>query len=272
MNKKNSGMRISVAQFQAKDGDKKYNLSVIDKLTERARSGGADLITFHEMSITAYTHTKNLGLNDISELAEDIPGGESSKKLTEISDNYHMPVLAGLLEKANGKIYNTYICAYNGRIMAKHRKLHPFINKHISPGNEYVVFDLLGWKCGILTCYDNNVIENVRATVLLGAELIFAPHVTCCTPSTFPGSGYVDDKLWKNRHKDPVSLRKEFDGPKGKEGNLFLLPEQSFKKRFLFSFTFHHTISLFFIPGFYTEQAVEKSSYPPLPEGITFQE
>lgn len=35
---------------------------------------------------------------------------------------------------------------------------------------------------GILICYDNNVIENVRATSILGAEIIFAPHVTMCTP------------------------------------------------------------------------------------------
>jgi predicted amidohydrolase len=57
-------------------------------------------------------------------------------------------------------------------------------------GNEYVVFDLLGWKCGMLICYDNNVIENVRATTLLGAEILFAPHVTMCTPSPMPGRGF----------------------------------------------------------------------------------
>ncbi|MEA1886245.1 MAG: nitrilase-related carbon-nitrogen hydrolase [Bacteroidota bacterium] len=133
--------------------------------------------------------------------------------------------------------YTIHICAYKGNILAKYRKLHPFISKYMSAGNEYVVFDLLGWKCGILTCYDNNVIENVRATVLLGAELIFAPHVTCCTPSTFPGSGYIDDKLWKNRHKDPVSLRKEFDGPKGREWLMRWLPARAFDNGVYFAFT-----------------------------------
>ena len=55
-----------------------------------------------------------------------------------------------------------------------------------------MVFDLHGWKCGILICYDNNIIENVRATALLGADIIFMPHVTMCTPSTRPGAGFVD--------------------------------------------------------------------------------
>ncbi len=83
--------------------------------------------------------------------------------------------------------------------MAKHRKLHPFINPHILPGDQYTVFMIDGWKCGILICYDNNVIENVRATALLGAQVIFMPHVTMCTPSPRPGSGFVNPELWKNR-------------------------------------------------------------------------
>ena len=55
-------MNVAVAQFQPKDGDKVYNLSVIRKLAEKAKSKGADLISFHEMSITAYTFTKDLSL------------------------------------------------------------------------------------------------------------------------------------------------------------------------------------------------------------------
>jgi predicted amidohydrolase len=86
------------------------------------------------------------------------------------------------------------------------------------PGDQYTVFEFEGWKCGILICYDNNVIENVRATALLGANIIFMPHVTMCTPSTRPGAGFVDPKLWKNRKNDPVTLHKEFDGPKGENG------------------------------------------------------
>ncbi len=101
-------------------------------------------------------------------------------------------------------------------LVAKYRKLHPFINQFISPGNEYCVFELEGWKCGILICYDNNIIENVRATTLLGAEIIFMPHVTMCTPSPRPGAGFVDPVLWQNRHVDPTSLRLEFDGAKGR--------------------------------------------------------
>lgn len=230
-------MKIAVAQFEPRDGDKSYNLSVIEALTKKAKSQGADLISFHEMSITAYTFTKNLSLNEIAELAEDVPNGSSTRELMRISDKYEIPILAGLVEKENDKIYNTYVCVSNNELVAKYRKLHPFISQFMSAGDEYVVFDLLGWKCGILICYDNNVIENVRATALLGAELIFAPHVTGCTPSAMPGRGYVDDKLWQNRKNDPVSLRQEFNGPKGRGWLMRWLPARAYDNGVYYAFT-----------------------------------
>lgn len=230
-------MKIAVAQFEPKDGDKSYNLSVIENLTRKAKQQGADLISFHEMSITAYTFTKDLSLPDIIELAEEVPNGDSTKQLIQISDKFGIPILAGLVEKENGKIYNTYLCVTEGKVIAKFRKLHPFISQFMTAGDEYVVFDLLGWKCGILICYDNNIIENVRATKLLGAELIFAPHVTGCTPSAMPGRGYVDDKYWQNKEADPVSLRLEFDGPKGRSWLMRWLPARAYDNGVYYAFT-----------------------------------
>ena len=74
------------------------------------------------------------------------------------------------------------------------------------------MFEMHGWRAGILTCYDNNVVENVHATALLGVDVLFAPHVTMCTPSPRPGAGFVEPALWANREPDPTSLRAEFEG------------------------------------------------------------
>lgn len=230
-------MKIAVAQFEPRDGDKAYNLSIIEKLSKRAKENGAELISFHEMSITAYTHTKDLTLNKLTTLAENISTGESTKRLIKISDKYEIAILAGLVEIENDKIYNTYLCVHERKVIAKYRKLHPFISEFMSPGDDYVVFDLLGWKCGILICYDNNIIENVRATSLLGAELIFAPHVTGCTPSAMPGRGFVNHKYWQNRKEDPVSLRLEFDGPKGRRWLMRWLPARAFDNGVYYAFT-----------------------------------
>jgi predicted amidohydrolase len=230
-------MKLAVAQFEPKDGDKDYNLSVIEKLTKEAKSKGATVISFHEMSITAYTFTKDLNLEAIRNLAETVPNGQSTQRLIALSQKYDIAILAGLVEKEKKELFNTYICVHQGKVIAKFRKLHPFISQYMSAGNHYEVFDLLGWKCGILICYDNNIIENVRATTLLGAELIFAPHVTGCTPSAMPGRGYVADQLWQNRAMDPVSLRLEFDGPKGRRWLMRWLPSRAYDNGVYYAFT-----------------------------------
>jgi predicted amidohydrolase len=222
-------IRISTAQFENKSGDKAYNLKVIDSLAEEAARQGAQAVVFHECSITGYTFARHLSKEQMLDLAEFIPAGESVKELQKIAARHNITVLAGLFEKdEQDKLYKAYVCVGRDGLIACHRKLHPFINPHLTPGNAFTVFDLHGWKCGILICYDNNVIENVRATVLLGADIIFMPHVTMCTPSTRPGAGFVDPTLWHNRQKDPTSLRLEFDGMKGRSWLMKWLPARAY--------------------------------------------
>ncbi len=220
---------ISTAQFENRSGDKVYNLSIIDKLSAKAAAQGSQAIAFHECSVTGYTFARHLSKGQMLELAEEIPDGPSIKKLTEIAGRNKITVLAGLFEKdAQQNLFKAYVCVDESGVCAKFRKLHPFINPHLIPGNEYCVFDLHGWKCGILICYDNNIIENVRATRLLGAQIIFMPHVTMCTPSTRPGAGFANPDLWKNRERDPTSLRLEFDGMKGRDWLMKWLPARSY--------------------------------------------
>jgi predicted amidohydrolase len=219
---------VATAQFETRNGDKQYNLSKMEALVADAAARGAEVVSFHELCITSYTFLRNLDEAALHDLAEEVPGGKSTERLTAMAAEYGVAILAGLVEKDRGKYYNTYICVTGDGLKARYRKLHPFISRFLSPGDSYTVFDLLGWRCGILICYDNNIIENVRATTLLGADLIFMPHVTGCTPSPMPGRGWVDMKLWENRVEDPVSIREEFDGPKGRGWLMRWLPARAY--------------------------------------------
>jgi predicted amidohydrolase len=222
-------IKISTAQFENISGDKTYNLSVIERLSHEASESGSNVIAFHECSVTGYTFARNLSKTQMLDLAEFIPDGASIRKLIAISKKYDIAVLAGLFEKdENDNLFNTYVCVNKNGLIAKHRKLHPFINPSLKAGDSYCVFELSGWKCGILICYDNNIIENVRATTLLGANIIFMPHVTMCTPSSRPGAGFVDPKLWENRNEDPSALRLQFDGKKGREWLMRWLPARAY--------------------------------------------
>ncbi|MFB6454301.1 nitrilase family protein [Chitinophaga sp. Hz27] len=222
-------LKIATAQFENRSGDKEFNLERIRQLSATAASQGAQAVAFHECSITGYTFARNLSETQMLALAEPIPDGPSIKALTDIAKENNIYVLAGLFEKdEHNHLYKAYVCVDKNGLVAKYRKLHPFINPHLRPGNEYVVFDLHGWKCGMLICYDNNVIENVRATALLGAEIIFMPHVTMCTPSPRPGAGFVDPALWEKRETDPTPLRLEFDGMKGRSWLMKWLPARAY--------------------------------------------
>ena len=222
-------MRSNLAVFEARDADKAYNLSRIESLTARAVSDGAEIVSFHECSIPGYTFLQSLSRSDLAHLAEPVPDGPSTDRLIEIARKHGVPVLAGLVEIDGDALYNTYVAVTPEGFVAKHRKLHAFISKFISSGSEYTVFDLCGCKVGILICYDSNLPENVRITAMMGAEIVFMPHVTCGLDSVMPGRGKIDPAVWENRHRDPVRCRQEFLGPKGRGWLMRWLPTRAYE-------------------------------------------
>ena len=222
-------IKIGAAQFEARDADKVYNLARIHALTRQAVEQGAEVVSFHECCIPGYSFLQGLSRAQLVELAEPVPDGPSTRRLIEIAREYSVPLLAGLVEIDNDTLYNTYVCATPDGFLTRHRKLHAFISRFISSGDQYTVFDLCDCRMGILICYDNNLPENVRLTAMMGAEIIFMPHVTCGLPSAMPGRGLIDRELWENRHCDPVRLRQEFLGPKGRGWLMRWLPARAYE-------------------------------------------
>lgn len=220
---------IATAQFENECGNKTKNSEQIAQLSAVASANGAKLIVFHECSITGYTFARHLSREGMLEIAENLEDSPSIKKLIKFATKSNIAICAGLFEKdADNNLFKAYVCVDETGIVAKYRKLHPFINPHITPGDRYCVFNLHGWKFGILICYDNNIIENVRATKLLGADVLLMPHVTMCTPSPRPGAGFVDPELWYRKDQENEQLRKEFNGPKGREWLMKWLPARAY--------------------------------------------
>ena len=223
-------LRVGTAQFESRDADKAHNLARIADLTRRAVEQGAQIVSFHECCISGYTFLQNLSREQMIAISEPVPDGPSCRRMIEIAREFNTVVMAGLVERApDGKLHNCYVAVGPDGFIARHRKLHPFINPALSPGMSYSVAEILGWKVGFLICYDNNVSENFRITTMMGAQLIFMPHVTGCLPSPMPGRGTVARELWDNRHRDPVRLRQEFDGPKGRAWLMRWVPARAFE-------------------------------------------
>ena len=221
-------IRIAAAQFEVKNGDKEYNLAAMSRLVDEAVRQKADVVSFPEVCIPAYSFVRRESREVIHELSETVPDGPSVQRLKQMSGASGIPILAGLIERDGDQYFNTYVCVDGDQLVAKFRKLHAFISPHISCGNEYVTFQLRGWNCSILICYDNNLPCNVQAVTQLGADIVFMPHVTCCLEWPIPGSGEVSREVWDRRDTDPVSLRQEFMGPKGREWLMKWLPARAY--------------------------------------------
>ena len=231
-------IRIAAAQFEARDADKDHNFGRIEVLARQAAQKDAEIVSFHECCIPGYTFLQDLGREEIEALAEPVPDGESTKRLESLSRDIGVALLAGLVEVCDGQLYNTYVAVDPERgFVTRFRKLHAFVSPHLSWGDEIEVFELCGVRCAILICYDNNLVENPRIAALKGAELIFAPHVTCGLPSPMPGRGKIDRQLWENRDRDPVALRMEFEGPKGRAWLMRWLPARAYENGVYYVFT-----------------------------------
>src|SRR5262245_32544579 len=223
-------IRIAAAPFEHRDGDKAYNLARIRDLARKAAAQGAEIVCFHECSITAYTFLQTLSRDELDALAEPVPDGPSVVALAGVARETGSVIMAGLIEREpDGRLFKCYVAVGPEGFLTKYHKLHPFISPHLTPGRGHHVAEIRGVKVGFLICYDNNLPENVRATALMGAEVIVMPHVTGCTPSSMPGRGPVDAALWDNRHRDPVRLRQEFQGPKGRGWLMRWLPARAWE-------------------------------------------
>ena len=224
-------IRVATVQFEHASGDKGANRRTIRRFVADAADRGVEIIAFPECCITGYWFLRKLSREKLAELAEPVPDGPASQELMGLARRHGMTIGAGLIEVASdGRMFNTYVVAMPNGQFACHRKLHTFVNEHLCSGDDYTVFDAPhGCRLGVLTCYDNNLCENVRITALKGAEILLAPHQTGGCRSKSPlCMGLVDRSLWENRHADPAAVEAEFAGPKGRGWLMTWLPARAF--------------------------------------------
>ncbi len=223
-------IKVASVQLEHADGDKNANFDKITNFVDKAHARGVDIVVFPECCITGYWYLRHLSRDQIAALAEPLPEGESPRRLAKMAAEKKITIGAGLIEAGeDGRFYNTYLVALPDGRLEHHRKLHSFISEFIRSGETFTVFDTpYDCKIGVLVCYDNNIIENVRKTALMGAEVILAPHQTGGCRSNDPNTmGSIDAALWRNRLEDPASIEAEFKGPKGREWLLRWLPSRA---------------------------------------------
>lgn len=223
-------LRAASVQFQHRANDKDYNLNVIENFISRAADAGVQILAFPEMCITGYWHVRHLPDSDIAALAEPIATGPSLARIRPWAQRHNMAIGVGLIEQGeDGRYYNAYaVCLPDGQTHV-HRKLHAFEHPLLAKGNNFTVFDTpWGVRIGILICWDNNLVENVRATTLLGADILLAPHQTGGTHSRSPhGMKPLPLMLWQQREENPEVLEAAFRGENGRGWLMRWLPSRA---------------------------------------------
>ena len=223
-------IRVAAVQFEHAPGDKRANLDRIRHFVAEAAKQGVEIIAFPECCITGYWFLRHLSYQQMVALAEPLYDGPSCQELMALSRQYGVTIGAGMIGiEGDGQLFKPYVVAMPNGEFRHHRKLHPFVHPDLNPGNSYTVFDTPhGCRVGVLICYDCNLIENVRITALLGAEILLAPHQTGGCRSTDPNiMGIVDRALWDNRQADPKAIEEEFHGEKGRGWLMRWLPARA---------------------------------------------
>lgn len=175
-------IKVALIQYTVQDAwiD---NVNQVEHLLTAAHRGGAELAVLPEMFVQPYDMTL------VPDRAESVPGGPTSRKLSEWARQFKMAIVGGSVAERDpdGKYYNTAtLWGPDGEFLAKHRKVHLFDvdlpggvafkeSSILSPGRQLTVVPVLGMNLGIAVCYDIRFPELARLMTLKGAEMLALP-------------------------------------------------------------------------------------------------
>ena len=159
----------------------KDNLNKIKKLLCKAKKENTDIVVLPEMCCCPYEDSAfvKYAMTDNDYFL---------RKLSYYASEKSMIIVAGSVpEKTSEGIYNTtFVFDIDGRIIARHRKVHLFdINikdgqyfkesDTLTPGDSATVFDTEFGKIGLCICFDIRFPEIFRRMVLEGADIVLVP-------------------------------------------------------------------------------------------------
>ncbi|HUI10874.1 MAG TPA: carbon-nitrogen hydrolase family protein [Bacteroidota bacterium] len=139
-----------------------------------ARHEGADILCLPEMVTTANVP------RELEYYAEDFPG-EFTRQFSAAAKKHAINLVAPYLVRSGKRLYNqATVFDRRGKIAGFYRKLQPTAeeSRHVTPGNEFPVFDLDFGRIAVMICMDIYFPEIPRIYAFKGAEILFWPTVS----------------------------------------------------------------------------------------------
>jgi len=165
-------MKAGFFQFNPAFGNKKENF---DNVRAAVKDTSLDLLVLPEFFATGYQFVSK---DEVAELAEPVPEGETTEFLTLLSKDKNVYIVAGLPEKDGETFYNSAVLTGPEGFIGLYRKTHLFFEETIffAPGNTgFRVWDTKIGRIGIMVCFDWFFPESARTLALKGAEVIAHP-------------------------------------------------------------------------------------------------
>jgi predicted amidohydrolase len=163
-------MKIAAVQFESLHGRITENLIRHEQQIVAAKSNGADMILFPELSICGYIPNYSLW-NVLANTKTDI-----IKWMKEISKEYEVYLGVGLFEYLNNEIRNTYIITdQNGNMLGRAEKNHAE-SYVFRMGNGVHIIQLGDFKIGVCICADNHFTEIVQQLQKENISMLLMPH------------------------------------------------------------------------------------------------
>lgn len=167
-------LRLAVFQGPARPGDVAENLAAIGRAASAAAAGGARVLVTPEMSATGY----NIG--DLARERAEPADGPIAARISEIASENGLAVVYGFPERVGDAVHNSVqVIDRDGQVLGAHRKSHLFGDLDrglfLPGGPDLAQLALDGVVVGLLTCYDVEFPESVRAHALAGTELLVVP-------------------------------------------------------------------------------------------------
>lgn len=174
MNTSNELM-LAILQHRSTPAAIEESLSRMENAAADAAAKGMHLLVCPEASLTGY----NIPLSTARSVAVE-RDGHTTDRIRNLCLRHGIAMTYGFIERDGQQMFNAVnVINATGELVAHYRKSHlwgELDRSMFSAGDGFApVFDLNGWKIGLLICYDIEFPESSRYLALQGADLILAP-------------------------------------------------------------------------------------------------
>jgi len=176
-------IKIALVQMDSKQEAPDENLNKIIDNSKKAKMLGAEIVLFHEGTLTDY-------VSDVDQFAQEVPSGSACQEIWKLAEELKIYISFGLIEKEGIHRYITQVFLGPNKFLYKYRKtsLYPTtdriksVRRHrnepdfFDPGQGPELFNIKGITTSCIICNDANVRRPIEIIKQLSPKIVFFPN------------------------------------------------------------------------------------------------